>query len=152
MSLPQNLQAQLDALALVATTKPVIRVLLPLRTPSVANLREHWAQKAKRAKQHSALGHFAVAGFRGTVSVVLLTRVSPRQLDGDNCANALKAIRDGVAAGLGIDDGDPRVTWIYDQRKGPMGVEIALYAAGNRVNSRETSKAHSRCALPEKTR
>lgn len=56
--------------------------------------------------------------------IVTLTRVGPRTLDTDNLAGALKGVRDGVADALGIDDGDPRITWCYDQRKGTYGVQI----------------------------
>jgi len=48
---------------------------------------------------------------------VRLTRVGPRRLDSDNLAAALKHVRDGVADALGVDDGDPRLEWIYDQQR-----------------------------------
>lgn len=47
-----------------------------------------------------------------------LTRIAPRELDGDNLQSSLKACRDGVADWLGVDDRDPRVTWSYAQRRG----------------------------------
>jgi hypothetical protein len=51
--------------------------------------------------------------------VVTLTRVAPSNgLDGDNLQGSLKACRDGVADWLGVDDRDPRVTWLYEQRRG----------------------------------
>jgi hypothetical protein len=50
---------------------------------------------------------------------VTLTRVAPRQLDAeDNLTAALKAVRDEVAAQLGVDDRDARVTWRYGQERG----------------------------------
>lgn len=49
--------------------------------------------------------------------LVVLTRLSPRELDTDNVIGGLKAVRDGVADALGIDDRDPRVEWIYAQEK-----------------------------------
>ena len=90
--------------------------------PSVANLREHWSAKAKRAKRHRrrawlelrALGHGCE--FVGPL-VVTLTRISPRALDGDNLQSAFKASRDGVADWLGTDDADSRVTWAYAQER-----------------------------------
>ena len=48
----------------------------------------------------------------------MLTRIAPRQLDGDNLQSAFKATRDGVADWLGIDDGDKRLDWQYRQRSG----------------------------------
>ena len=52
--------------------------------------------------------------------VVTLTRIAPRLLDvGDNLSGgSLKSLRDGIADWLGVPDNDPRVTWLYDQRKG----------------------------------
>jgi hypothetical protein len=47
-------------------------------------------------------------------------------MDGDNSIGSLKAVRDGVADALGIDDGDPRLTWEYRQETGPFGVRIYL--------------------------
>lgn len=58
--------------------------------------------------------------------VVRLTRLSPGTLDDDNLRGALKAVRDGVADRLGVDDRDPRVTWEYAQErfKGLKGVVL----------------------------
>ena len=49
--------------------------------------------------------------------VVTLTRIAPRALDCDNNQISMKAVRDGVADRLGVDDRDPRVTWRYGQEK-----------------------------------
>jgi hypothetical protein len=47
-----------------------------------------------------------------------LVRIAARELDTDNLAGAFKAVRDEVAALLGVDDG-PRgpVEWIYRQEQ-----------------------------------
>jgi len=50
--------------------------------------------------------------------VVVMTRVGIRPLDTDNLARALKAVRDEVAAWLGVDDADRRVRWVCRQRAG----------------------------------
>lgn len=60
---------------------------------------------------------FPAASFR----VVRLTRISPRLLDSDNLEGALKAVRDGVADGMGINDRDPRVRYVVDQEQGLPG-------------------------------
>jgi hypothetical protein len=101
----------------------MIRVLLPIRTWSEANQRVHWAKRARRAhKQREAARLMVrVALASGTVAgpvIVTLTRTAPRELDSDNLTGALKAVRDGVADALGMDDGDPRLEWRYAQRKG----------------------------------
>jgi hypothetical protein len=48
---------------------------------------------------------------------VTLTRRGPRPLDGDNLQYAFKAVRDGIATTIGIDDGDARYVWEYAQER-----------------------------------
>ena len=96
---------------------------LPLRLESVANLREHWAPKARRAAQERLVCRLAVqSGLRRDALEppyeVKIVRVGPRKLDSDNLASACKAVRDGVADAIGIDDGDERIRWGYGQQKG----------------------------------
>ena len=68
----------------------------------------------------------ALARLSGRTAVVTLTRCGPRLMDTDNSVSALKSVRDEVAALLRIDDGDERLRWVYQQRKGPWGVEIQI--------------------------
>lgn len=96
---------------------------LPIRIESCANLREHWSKRAKRAKAHR-LAAMAVP-VHPLPCVVTLTRIGPRELDTDNLAGGFKALRDGIADRLGVDDADPRVTWRYRQQKGPPKVYAA---------------------------
>jgi hypothetical protein len=96
---------------------------VPIRTVSEANSRDHWAKKAKRVKAHRGAVRLALGPNRSTPKpplFVRLTRIAPRMLDdGDNLSSALKAVRDGVADWLGIDDGPAsRVGWMYFQEKG----------------------------------
>lgn len=93
-----------------------VYVELPLRIESVANRREHWAAKARRTKAHR-LAALAVPE-HPLPCVVTLIRVAPRKLDDDNLASGFKALRDGIADRLGVDDADPRVTWKYGQVRG----------------------------------
>ena len=103
-------------------------VHLPIATVSESNRRDHWQVKRKRAKAQRQMAAALVPRF-GLPCVVTLTRVSPRELDDDNLRGALKAVRDGVADRLGIDDRDPRVEWRYAQRKGAVkAVEVELGA------------------------
>jgi hypothetical protein len=98
---------------------------IPGSFPSVANLREHHMARARRAKRHrttaGVLTAIAVPAVKPLVQArggtVTLTRYAPRRLDSDNLAGALKATRDGIAAALGVDDGDPRVVWNYAQER-----------------------------------
>ena len=97
---------------------------------SEANSRGHTRAKAKRvASQRSAIT--ATLRVMGGAVVPLpcrvgITRLAPRTLDDDNLASACKAVRDGVAEWLGIDDRDPRVEWAVAQEKGPYGVRVEV--------------------------
>lgn len=101
----------------------MIRFTIPLKTISVANSREHWAFKAKRVKRERHVTLFAAleAGSKRWADnllpcVVTLTRRGGQMLDTDNLHSALKACRDSIAEVLGVDDADPRVTWVVQQR------------------------------------
>ena len=89
---------------------------LPIRIESVANKREHWSKKAARTKLH----RFAALAVQPhpLPCVVTMIRVAPRALDDDNNVSGFKALRDGIAKRLGVDDNDPRVTWKYGQQRG----------------------------------
>ena len=120
-----------------------MRLLLPIKTVSEANLREHWGKRARRAKKQReaartclrarlSCDRVALVDGRLTVS---LTRIAPRALDSDNLAGSFKAVRDGVADALGIDDGSPLIDWQYFQRKGQpkqyaVLIEITWWQSG----------------------
>jgi hypothetical protein len=93
----------------------MIEIELPLRLVSVANVRESWQQKAARTRAHRRA---AIAIPRHAVPcTVTITRIGPKELDGDNLLSSCKAVRDGIADRLGVKDNDPRVTWLYAQEK-----------------------------------
>ena len=98
-----------------------MKVEVPIRIESVANLREHWAAKAKRSREHRTAVWYSLKATRAPHVVpctVTLTRIAPRTLDTDNLASGCKAARDGVADWLMVNDADPRVTWAYAQQTG----------------------------------
>lgn len=98
-------------------------VLLPIRTWSEANLRQHWAKRARRARSQRQTAKLLLRSATrpdGPVAITL-TRIAPRALDSDNLAAALKAVRDGVADALGVDDGSAQIDWRYAQRRGEPG-------------------------------
>ena len=114
--------------------RAVQELVLPVMTVSEANRRDHWAVKAKRAKRHRFVAR-ALCPPAALPCVVRLTRLSAGTLDDDNLRGALKAVRDGCADRLGIDDRDPRVEWQYGQerakgQKGAVRVEILPAADG----------------------
>lgn len=108
--------------------------------PSSANLREHWAPKARRVKLSRAhvAAHLRTTGaaflrewavMRPNQALRLectLTRVAKRELDSDNLQGAFKAVRDQVAAECGIDDGSKRWDWKYSQEAGAPAIRIRL--------------------------
>lgn len=107
-----------------------------LRLVSEANAHQHWRVRQRRAKDQRNLVALVL---RGTVTsymmavaplVVTITRVAPsRGLDSDNLAGSAKHVRDQIAAELGVDDRDDRVSWHVAQARGAWGVLIAIRAA-----------------------
>lgn len=107
-------------------------VTLPAGTVSESNRRDHWRVRAKRAKRQRQLAR-TLCPLVPLPATVRLVRLSPSALDDDNLRGALKAVRDGVADRLGVDDRDPRVTWEYAQERGtPTGaVRLELSPDGD---------------------
>lgn len=91
-------------------------VRLPVRAVNGSNQREHWRVRDQRAREHK---HAALMVKPVALPViVILTRFGPRKLDTDNLAISCKHVRDGIAARLGVDDGDEsKVRWEYAQAK-----------------------------------
>ena len=111
-------------------TRHSIAKELSLRIVSEANRRDHWRVKAARTQLHRISAQCAFdyhrnpgalirAGVPVSGLTVTMTRIAPRRLDDDNLASGFKAVRDGVAAWLGIDDGSPLIRWVCAERKGP---------------------------------
>ena len=108
-------------------------VTVPIRIESTQNLREHWAARAKRTREHRQAAWYSLRAAKAPHAMpctVTLTRIAPRALDGDNLQAGVKGARDGVADWLQADDADPRITWLYAQAKGKpkeyaLQVEIA---------------------------
>ena len=111
----------------------VVCVTLPLRIISEANQRGHWSKSASRKALHRNTARCILQSHArphkdGPITITL-TRIAPRVLDDDNLASGFKAVRDGVADWLGIDDGSKRLTWVYAQRKGLAGQYVAEVVA-----------------------
>lgn len=109
-------------------------VSVPLKTGNGQNLREHWRARDRRVRaERDAIGWAMLNKPRPKLPcVILLRRVAPSTgLDAhDNLPGALKAPVDALASWLGIDDRDPRVRWVYEQRRGPWAVEIEVLPWG----------------------
>jgi len=115
------------------------QIEIPMELPSLANQRLHFGVKASQAaRQRKTVAralrrHVVSHRLRDEGIDVLLVRVSPCKLDGDNLQRAFKAVRDQVADWLDLDnDRDPRVRWCYEQavdeqhRKGYQAARITL--------------------------
>ncbi len=103
-----------------------------------ANAREHWAKtdaRTKRQRTNARLVAQAKIGKPPPFPVrVVITRVSPGTvpMDKGNLWGAVKAVQDGVADWLGVDDGQAEragvVAWEAAQRRGPWGCEVRVEA------------------------
>ncbi len=118
----------------------VVVVVKGLRVASEANQREHWARKARRARDQRGEVAVSLAGvgapiraaLRGARSLqVSFARVGGRTMDSDNLVGAMKHIRDAVALWLGRDDGARSgITWVMpvEQESGDYAVRIRIDA------------------------
>lgn len=100
----------------------------PMPLPSAANLRMHPMQRARRVAAQRQIGYLLVSANSppSLPARITLTRIAPRLLDDDNLAYAFKAVRDGVADALGVNDRDPRVSWSYSQERGAAAIRITI--------------------------
>lgn len=116
----------------------MITLIVPIKTISESNNREHWRAKWSRAKKQKAYVAIAWRAAKlGPIElpcIVTLTRLSPRLLDDDNLRGALKAIRDSVAdlllPGLLPGRADSHMEWRYGQEKVNkinMGVRVEIF-------------------------
>ncbi len=122
-----------------------MRVELPIKTVSENNIKGgHWGKRAGRTSSQRDVTRLALQAHFGKPPapplVVLLTRIAPRKLDGDNNQGALKAVRDGVADWLGIDDGADCVTWTYGQEQGAPKAYAVRVEVSERVEREPVSE------------
>ncbi len=92
-----------------------------LRLVNTSNAREHWNARARRARRERELFAAALAICAppaGCAWRVTITREGRGTMDDDGLAAAGKAVRDAVAAWLGVDDSPAApVVWSYHQRR-----------------------------------
>lgn len=115
---------------------------IPTTLPSRANLREHWAERHSRERKlrqdaailaRSLLSTRLKEAARAGGARIVLTRLSPRRLDRDNLAAAVKPIQDGIADALGMSDGSRLLEWDYDQEQDyPDRVRVVIECSDER--------------------
>ena len=130
---PQTQPVAAKAKASKATPTPSGQLALtvtisPLRLVSEANAGgTRRAAIARKTAVKAAVGDALPAMAFPLPAVVTLTRLGGKSLDGDNLQRAMKAVRDMVAAWLGVDDADKRIKWRYRQRPAwVMGCRIQV--------------------------
>lgn len=106
----------------------VITWRLPIKIANESNSSEHWTKKAKRHRLQKARIKAVFNKDKPPITIpctVVLTRISPRQLDGhDNLPMSLKWVTDSIAENLipgkavGRADDSKEITWKYKQEKG----------------------------------
>ncbi len=118
----------------VSARGPVVVLQLKgLALASTPNAREHWTARAERSRDVRALVARALEGTAPPPGpwTVAITRSGPRVLDSDNLAASCKALRDALAAWMGVDDGPSApVAWTYAQARGGYGVSVVVSGRG----------------------
>ena len=103
----------------------MIAVEIPVKIISTANARLNRFKLASMNKSHRMAARNAMAQVAQAPALpltIVLTRIGPKTLDTDNLAGGFKAVRDGIADWLGVDDGSSQLDWQYLQRSAGAGV------------------------------
>jgi len=119
-----------------------LRIKIPVRIFSEANLMEHWSVKHRRKKQQKLIIHTYLKKYiknRSLPVKIEICRIAPRQLDFDNLLGGLKTTIDTIAdffiPGLqpGRADGSDQLEFTYSQKKGnpkEYAIELQISSAG----------------------
>lgn len=112
-----------------------VKLEIPMRLMSEANVHQHWRKKYERNKRQQKAVRLTWLSKRPNVILpcrISLIRSGPRRLDFDNLVYAFKAIRDEIAGLLipdkkdGQADGDDRLEFSYRQEIGLYGIRIEI--------------------------
>lgn len=107
---------------MLTSSQNPLTVVVPIKTISGMNAREHWRARSRRVKAERSAVFWRLFASNAKPPImpctVTLTRLAPSNgLDSDNLQSSQKGVRDEVAKWLGIDDKSPLVTWNYAQRR-----------------------------------
>lgn len=101
-----------------------IEWIIPTKTVSEANSREHWTKKKKRNDIQKSWVRLFFNKHKPEIGLpckITLTRLGKKLLDDDNLPVSMKYLRDAIADHIfpgqapGRADGDKRLTWVYFQ-------------------------------------
>ena len=98
-----------------------------LRVVNELNDHSHWRTRLRRSRaQHvvvEAIAKHALHGYSWLYRplTVTMTRIAPRTFDSDGTVASMKFVRDSIAMVLGVDDGDPSITWVALYERGASG-------------------------------
>lgn len=123
----------------LVTSETELQLPIYATNPANGNKGKSWRAEHQRSKAQrdctrnnmvNALHHWDIDP--PSVKSVTLTRVSPGKMDSDGLSSSLKAVRDGVAAALGVSDADWRdgsVQWQYaqDTEGRAYGVRVRVF-------------------------
>ncbi len=99
-------------------------LFIPIRLVSEANQREHWIKKHARNRMQKKAVWLTLMSAKPSFHTIGATFTLTRhgnKMDTDNNAGSFKHVQDEIAKWFGINDGDPKYTWVYKQQKAPMG-------------------------------
>ncbi len=130
-----------------------LSITLNLKTISEANATGQLRAKMARKKAQRGIVRHAFAKLAGMLpAIVTLKRIGPRMLDDDNLRSALKAVRDGLADVIGVDDGDARYRWTYEQCPASAHTQYRFELKASRrirMQARKTSRPEKAYRLRE---
>lgn len=114
--------------------KTILTIPLKTVSPNTMNTK-HWAVRRKLSENQKASVYYALLAAYPKPTIpcqVTITRIASRVMDQDNLGAALKTIIDTIADFLipnlppGQADGDPRISWVYNQEKGSREQKIRI--------------------------
>jgi len=107
------------------TAIDIIKVKIPIRLRSEANIAEHWRKKyAYRKKMLKIVDAYFPKNLPKLPCNITITRIAPRTLDDDNFVYSCKNLRDYIADKLipnlapGRADNSNKICFNYQQKKG----------------------------------